>query len=64
MITAITIKEGSEGGNDEDGDGGNEIVDGESRIIISMIQFMEYKDVPCTILSTLYVATCLILLTL
>lgn len=31
MIAAITIKEGSEGGNDEDGDGGSEVDNGDSR---------------------------------
>ena len=60
MIAAATIKAGSGGGEDEHGDGGNKIDHGEKRNYNN--NNTEYY-VPCASLSSLYVVTCLIILT-
>lgn len=49
MVAAITIKEGSEGDNDEDG---NELDDGESRDDNNDDTIYRVQNVPCTILRT------------
>ena len=59
MIAAATIKAGSGGGEDEHGDGGNKIDHGEKRTYNNNTEYY----VPCASLSSLYVVTCLIILT-
>ena len=59
MIAAATIKAGSGGVEDEHGDGGNKIDHGEKRNYNNNTEYY----VPCASLSSLYVVTCLIILT-